>query len=67
MDVEEAVDKATSFVAKSGYPTYKLLSVKLDKTKNEWVLKFDVGAFVYVYITVVIDDATGRIVSYERP
>jgi len=67
MDMEEAVDRATSFMIKSGYSTYKLLSVKLDKAKNEWVLKFDVGAIMYVYVTVVVDDATGRIVSYERP
>lgn len=67
MDVEEAVDKATSFLIKSGYPTYKLISVKLDKAKNEWVLKFDVGAFMYIYLTLIIDDATGRIISYERP
>ena len=67
MDAEEAVDKATSFLGKSGYQFFKLVSVKLDKTKNEWVVKFDVGAIVAVYSTVVVDDATGRIVSYERP
>jgi len=66
MNVEEAVDKATMFLVKSGYPTYRLLSVKLDKTKNEWVVKFDVGAIMDVYATVTIDNATGSIVSYER-
>jgi hypothetical protein len=66
MDMEDAIDRATSFIAKSGYFIYKLASVKLDKTKNEWVLKFDVGAIMTTYITVVVDDATGRIVSYDR-
>lgn len=66
MDIEEAVDKATSFLVKSGYLIHKLDSVNLDKSTHEWKLKFDVGALMYVYITLTIDDATGRIIGYEK-
>jgi len=66
MDMEEAVEKAARFLTTSGYPTHKLISVKFDKSKNEWTLKFDVGAIMYVYITLTVDDATGRVVGYER-
>jgi len=67
MEMEEAVEKASSFLTKSGYPIHKLMSIKFDKSKNEWTLKFDVGVFMSVHITLTVDDATGRIVAYERP
>lgn len=65
MDMEEAVEKAVIFL-KSGYPSHKLLLVNFNKSENEWKLKFDVGAILVVYIMLTIDDATGRIISYER-
>jgi predicted nucleotide-binding protein (sugar kinase/HSP70/actin superfamily) len=66
MDMEEVVDKTTSFIEKSGYSTFKLVSVKLDKETKEWVVKFDVGAFMTLMVTVIVDDATGRVISYDR-
>lgn len=66
MDVEDAVERASQFLVKSGYLMYKLIAVKLDKSKQEWNLKFDVGAFLAQYVDIAIDDTTGRVVSYER-
>ena len=66
MEMEEAVERAASFLVKSGYPFYKLLAVKFDSSKKEWNVKFDVGAVMTKNATVIVDDATGRIISYER-
>jgi hypothetical protein len=66
MDVEETVDKAGSFLTKSGYATFKLQSINFDKSKNQWTVKFEIGALFIEYVTVVIDDSTGKIITFER-
>ena len=68
MDTEEAVEKAIHFLEnKAGYLTHKLESIQLDKTKQEWQLRFDVGLFFVVIVDMRIDDETGRIIAYESP
>lgn len=68
MDTEEAIEKAIQFLEnKAGYHTHKLESVQLDKTKQEWHLRFDVGLFFVEIVDMRIDDETGRITAYESP
>jgi len=66
MDIEEVMDIAVRFLTKSGYPTYKLLSIKLDHAKKEWKATFDVGFITTMIISLTIDDASGRIIAYDR-
>lgn len=68
MDTEEAVERALQFLErKAGYYTHRLTSVHFDKSKKEWLLKFDVGLFKVIIVNITLDDDTGSVTSYERP
>ncbi|MEM2917435.1 MAG: hypothetical protein QXN63_03665 [Candidatus Bathyarchaeia archaeon] len=68
MDTEEVIERATDFLQKkAGYYSFKLLSVRFDEARKVWDLRFDVGLFVERIVSLTIDDASGRVTSYESP
>ncbi len=67
MDVEDAIDKAVEFLKKkAGYLFPRLIGVNFDKKTKIWTLEFDVGVLEEKIAKVKVDDATGKIVGYER-
>ncbi len=66
MDLEEAVEKARGFLARTaGYAFAQLVSARLEG--GVWILRFDVGILERRIVTVKVDDRTGRIVGFEGP
>ncbi|RLF05252.1 MAG: hypothetical protein DRJ60_05895 [Thermoprotei archaeon] len=65
MDLEEAVDRARSFLrSKAGYYYATLESAKLED--GVWNLEFDVGFLQKIIVKVKIDDKTGRVIEYGK-
>jgi hypothetical protein len=62
IDVTEA---ARDFLTRSGYFIAQLEKTEFDDNQNRWILTFNVGLAAPKLKKVVIDDATGKILSIE--
>ena len=58
-------EKAKEFLEKSGYVFSRLERASFDKNDKQWSLVFDVGFNQKVLKTVVIDDASGKVLSFD--
>lgn len=62
IDVTEA---ARDFLMKSGYFLAQIEKTEFDADKKQWILTFNVGLGAAKLKKVVVDDATGKVVSID--
>ena len=58
-------ERAKEFLEKSGHVFPRLEKSSFDKDTKQWSLVFDVGLGRKVLKTIVIDDASGKVLSIE--
>lgn len=68
IDAEQAVEHAREFLIHrggTGEPFTRLRSCTFDEENRKWRVVFDVGAVVFDFRAVTLDDATGRVLLVE--
>ena len=61
----DVAEVARDFLMKSGYFLAQIEKTEFDADKKQWVLTFNVGLGAVKLKKVVVDDATGKVVSVE--
>ena len=63
MDAETATEMALEYIKKSGNPFAKTVGAKLED--NNWVIKIDIGIYTTSIKTVIINNSSEKVISYE--
>jgi hypothetical protein len=64
-DLISVTEIARDFLLKSGNIFSQLEKTEFDEGKKQWILTYNVGLSAQKLQKVVIDDATGKVLSFE--
>lgn len=66
LKVTEVIEIAKKFIRQEAeYSFFRVLNVRTEPSKSQWIVTVDVGMWVVTQKVVVVDDEDGNIIEYR--